>query len=155
MINSRSLDDLLPQVKMRMVEFLAHCELALAEEYPGKRIKVVPTCTLRDDEYQEKLYAQGRTAPGNIVTNAKPGSSVHEYACAMDFAVQVEGVLDWGHRPYYLTCGRIAKSLGLTWGGDWNGNGIQDSADWDLCHVQWTGGLTLADLKAGKDVPFA
>jgi hypothetical protein len=38
-----------------------------------------------------------------------PGSSVHEYACAMDFAVQVEGVLDWGHRPYYLTCGRIAK----------------------------------------------
>jgi peptidoglycan L-alanyl-D-glutamate endopeptidase CwlK len=153
-VNSRSLDDLLPQVKTRMIEFIAHAELELGKKYVGKKIKVVPTCTLRDREYQEKLYAQGRTAPGKIVTNARPGDSIHEYACAMDYVVQVEGVNDWGFLPYYHDCGRVAQSLGLVWGGDWNGDGVQEKNDWDLCHVQWTGGLTLADLKAGKEVPL-
>lgn len=33
--------------------------------------------TLRTNERQAQLYAQGRTAPGKIVTNAKPGQSKH------------------------------------------------------------------------------
>jgi peptidoglycan L-alanyl-D-glutamate endopeptidase CwlK len=40
-------------------------------------VTMLLTCTHRSNEEQAKLYAQGRTAPGRIVTNAKPGSSAH------------------------------------------------------------------------------
>ncbi len=40
-------------------------------------VTVLLTCTYRSDEEQARLYAQGRTAPGRIVTNAKPGKSKH------------------------------------------------------------------------------
>jgi len=43
-------------------------------------VTVLLTCTFRDVEEQAKLYAQGRTAPGKIVTNAKPGKSKHNVA---------------------------------------------------------------------------
>lgn len=152
MINSRRLDDLLPQVKVRMVNFLARSELVLEDAFPGHKFKVTPTCTLRDEEYQATLYAKGRTTGGPIVTNAKPGDSVHEYACAMDFVIEMDGKITW-EKKYYDVAGHIAMDEGLTWGGDWNANGVMEKADWDLCHVQWTGGLKLADLKQGMEVP--
>jgi peptidoglycan L-alanyl-D-glutamate endopeptidase CwlK len=154
MINSRALDDLLPQVKNRMVNFLARTELVLEEAFPGTKFKVWPTCTLRDGEYQAKIYAQGRTEPGAIVTNAKPGQSMHEYKCAMDFAIEMNGKITW-ERKYYDVAGQIAIDEGLTWGGDWNANGVMDKADWDCCHVQWTGGLSLQQLAQGMEVPVA
>lgn len=42
------------------------------------------TCGLRSIEEQDKLYAKGRTAPGNIVTNAKGQDSWHSYGLAVD-----------------------------------------------------------------------
>lgn len=36
---------------------------------------------------QAALYAQGRTAPGSIVTNSKAGQSYHNYGTAIDFAI--------------------------------------------------------------------
>jgi peptidoglycan LD-endopeptidase CwlK len=33
---------------------------------------------------QAELYAQGRTKPGNIVTNARPGHSLHNFGLAID-----------------------------------------------------------------------
>ncbi|MBN2118519.1 MAG: M15 family metallopeptidase [Anaerolineales bacterium] len=39
----------------------------------------------RSFERQEYLYSLGRTAPGKIVTNAKPGQSLHFYGLAADF----------------------------------------------------------------------
>lgn len=148
MINSRSLDDLHPLVKPRMVSFLARAAMALSEQLVGTW-SVIPTCTLRDDEYQAQLYAQGRTIPGNIVTNAKPGDSVHQFGMAMDFAIKHDGQITW-EKEFFQVCGHVAIEEGLTWGGDWNANGVMDKADWDLAHVQWTGGLTLAQLKAGE-----
>ena len=35
---------------------------------------------------QKALYDQGRTTPGKIVTNAKPGMSFHNFGLAVDFA---------------------------------------------------------------------
>ena len=43
--------------------------------------------TLRTYPEQQELYAQGRTKPGNVVTNAKPGYSYHNFGLALDFAV--------------------------------------------------------------------
>jgi peptidoglycan L-alanyl-D-glutamate endopeptidase CwlK len=42
---------------------------------------------LRTIDEQNALYAQGRTKPGNKVTNAKGGSSYHNYGLAVDFAL--------------------------------------------------------------------
>lgn len=150
MINSRSLEDLDPVVKPWMLSFIARAELRLQEKYPETRWKIVPTCTLRDGQYQQSLYDQGRTTPGSIVTNAKPGSSCHEFGCAMDFAIQKDGKIIYEPRELYELCGEVAIDEGLTWGGDWNANHVHDRPDWDLCHVQYTSGLTLAQLQAGS-----
>jgi len=40
-------------------------------------VTVLLICTYRDVGEQAMLYAQGRTTPGRIVTNAKPGKSKH------------------------------------------------------------------------------
>lgn len=44
------------------------------------------TCGLRTVAQQDLLYAQGRTAPGKIVTKARGGYSYHNYGIAIDFA---------------------------------------------------------------------
>lgn len=41
-------------------------------------------CGLRTFEEQARLFAQGRTTPGSIVTRARPGHSFHNYGLAVD-----------------------------------------------------------------------
>lgn len=53
------------------------------------------TSGLRDSAKQAALYAQGRTAPGPIVTNAPPGHSAHEHGLAIDVALQLPAGLSW------------------------------------------------------------
>jgi len=43
--------------------------------------------TLRTIDEQNALYAQGRTKPGKIVTNAKGGESFHNYGLAIDIVL--------------------------------------------------------------------
>lgn len=132
------------------VHFIAVAEMQLEKEL-GARVKVKVTSSYRDAEYQDTLYAQGRTAPGKIVTNARGGDSIHQYRCAFDIALDINGKITWD-RQYYKKLGQIGKKVGLVWGGDWDGDGIEDKNDWDLCHFQFTGGLTLAELQAGGNV---
>lgn len=44
----------------------------------------VATLGFRTAAQQAKLYFQGRTAPGKIVTDARPGWSLHNYGLAVD-----------------------------------------------------------------------
>ena len=88
---------------------------------------------LRTFEEQDALYQQGRTIPGNKVTNAHAGSSYHNYGLALDFAVlydkdkngtfeelswnrvkdgDVDGVPDWTE-----IAGAFIKH-GYNWGGN-------------------------------------
>lgn len=46
-----------------------------------------PYFGLRTFAQQAALYAQGRAAPGGIVTWAEPGESAHEYGCATDWTL--------------------------------------------------------------------
>lgn len=74
----------------------------------------------RSREEQDALYAQGRTKPGNIVTNA-PGSSyssMHQWGVAFDFYKNVPGH-EYDDITFFNRVGAIGKSLGLEWGGDW------------------------------------
>lgn len=46
---------------------------------------------LRSWSQQASLFAQGRTKPGRIVTNARPGSSWHNYGLAIDLGLFANG----------------------------------------------------------------
>lgn len=63
-----------------------------------------PYSGLRTPEKQDELYAQGRTAPGGIVTNAKGGESAHQYGCANDWTLW-----DAGGNPIWM------KKTDLRW----------------------------------------
>ena len=138
MINSRSLDELLPMVRTRVDKFLELCD--------EHGIDLLVTSTYRDNYSQEELYAQGRTRPGKVVTNAKPGESWHNYRCAIDVVPLVNGKPNWdGSDPIWETIGQLGEQAGLEWAGRWR-------TFKELAHFQYTGGLTLADLKAGKEI---
>ena len=134
MINSRSLDDLTPHVREKCAAFIAACA--------DDGIDVIITSTFRDLESQAALYAQGRTAPGHIVTNANAGQSFHNYRVAFDFCPIVNGKAQWDDTATFTKCGQIAKSVGLEWAGDW-------TTFKEMAHCQDTGGLTLAQLQQG------
>lgn len=139
MINSRNLADLHPVVQGLAKKFLA------AAKKEG--IDVLVTSTYRDGESQNALYAQGRTKAGRIVTNAKAGQSWHNYRLAFDVVPLVNGKAMWNDMRTFQRLGQIGKSVGLEWAGDW----VKFR---EMPHFQWTGGLTLAQLRAGK-VPKA
>jgi LysM repeat protein len=102
-------------------------------------IAVVITQGLRTWEEQDVLFAQGRTAPGKIVTNARGGQSWHNFGLAFDIVVlDSVGKADWDStHPSWLRAAAIGKSLGLEWGGDW-------PKFRDMPHFQKIGNLTLA-----------
>ena len=58
-------------------------------------ITIRVTQGLRSWNDQNRLYAQGRTTPGRIVTRAKGGESAHNFGYAVDFVVMTEGFPDW------------------------------------------------------------
>jgi peptidoglycan LD-endopeptidase CwlK len=53
--------------------------------------RFVATSGYRSFDEQEKLYAQGRTTEGRVVTNAKAGYSPHQWGIALDFAYDLDG----------------------------------------------------------------
>lgn len=134
MINSRSFNDLLPVVAAKADAFVNACRAA--------GVDVLITSTYRDSESQDALYALGRTKVGKRVTNAKGGQSMHNWKVAFDFVPMVHGKPMWDDLRAFKRCGAIAQSLGLEWGGNWKMV--------DMPHCQYTGGLTLAQLQAGK-----
>ena len=82
----------------------------------GIQIKVING--FRTYAEQDKLYAQGRTAPGEIVTNATGGFSNHNFAIAFDVGV-FEGSKYLPDSAKYKAVGVLGQELGLEWGGNW------------------------------------
>jgi peptidoglycan L-alanyl-D-glutamate endopeptidase CwlK len=136
MINSRSLDELHPKVKALAEQFKKECLAA--------GFDILIYSTYRDNEAQDVIYAQGRTAKGRIVTNARGGQSFHNYRVAFDWVPMLHGKPLWDNDVIYAKCGRIGESIGLEWAGRWSGK-IKETA-----HMQYTGGLSLADFQKGK-----
>lgn len=93
----------------------------LLEECNKQGLKIAIGETYRTVAEQDALYAQGRTKPGNKVTNA-PGStysSYHQWGTAFDI------YRNDGHGAYnesdnfFARVGDIGVSIGLEWGGNW------------------------------------
>lgn len=117
-MSSRKVEDLDPRFATLARTFL--------DALKADGMDVLVTCTLRSLDEQTALYAQGRTAPGRIVTNAKPGSSAHNYGLAMDCCPLVNGKLAYNtpegdsvDDPIWQRYGSIARTCGLEWAGDW------------------------------------
>ncbi len=125
----------------------------------GKGVRLRFAYTLRTNGEQDELYAKGRTKPGNKVTNAKGGQSIHNYGLAKDIVLLIDkdgngtfesaswdtlkdfdkdGVADWMEVVNYF------KSIGWEWGGDWK-------SFKDYPHLEKTFGHTWKTLKAKLD----
>jgi len=154
---SRKLEDLLPPARVRAERLIKECAVA--------GIDLLIYCTYRAAIEQTALYAQGRLPLGevnelrrktglvpiseeenkDIVTNAPAGSSLHEYRLAFDCVPLVGGKAAWSKKnPLWQKIGAIGISIDLEWAGNWKGS-FQEYP-----HFQYTGGLTLKEIKEGK-----
>lgn len=93
----------------------------------GITIKIISG--LRSYEEQDELYAQGRTAPGQIVTKARAGFSNHNFGIAFDIGI-FSGGKYLEESPLYKAVAAIGIDLGLEWGGSWKT--IQDQPHYQL-----------------------
>ncbi|HEY6026066.1 MAG TPA: M15 family metallopeptidase [Pseudolabrys sp.] len=92
-------------------------------ELEGIEIRVVQG--LRSWNEQDNLYAQGRTAPGKIVTNVKGGHSYHNFGLAVDCVPSTHTPdqpfdPDWNaSHPAWKRMSDVGISLGLVSGATW------------------------------------
>lgn len=100
-----------PWLKYKMTNLIRKCN--------EQGIGLIITEGFRTVDYQDSLYAQGRTKPGKKVTYAKGSDyqSQHQWGIAFDVAIN-----DSKHLydvNYLKKVATIAKTCGLAWGGDW------------------------------------
>ncbi len=137
MVNSRKIEDLQPVLQRGVTELIARGK--------SKGLDILVTQTLRDIEYQNQLYAQGRTQAGSIVTNAKGGESFHNYGLAFDICKNVKGH-EYDDPNFFKKAGKIWTEMGGMWGGNFE-------SFVDTPHFEFSAGLTIKDLQSGRKLP--
>jgi peptidoglycan LD-endopeptidase CwlK len=144
-MDSRRLEDLLPEVADKAVAIKGQCEAA------GFGLLIY--CTQRSLEDQAILFRKSHNKPTvnakvaqyrnagfdfladvlinvgpqrtmeSSVTNAGPGESWHNYGEAFDAVPQVNGQEMWDYDEaveVWETYGRLIHEAQMTWGGDWS-----------------------------------
>lgn len=91
----------------------------LIEAFAQRGIQIEVVQGLRTIAEQNSLYAQGRSKPGPVVTNARGGQSNHNYGLAVDLCPFVNGKPDFTTNATYVAIGAEAVKRGLEWGGNW------------------------------------
>lgn len=120
-----------PKIREKATEFINKAE--------KEGIKLRVTSGFRTYEEQDKLYAQGRTTSGSVVTNARAGHSNHNFATAFDVVPIENGSANYDSNQWQKI-GQIGKSFGFKWGGDWQGL-------IDMPHFEMNFGNTVAELR--------
>lgn len=148
--SSKNVATLHSKVQQVFKNWIAECQImAAAHGYEYKAISGNRTW----DE-QAKIYAQGRTSPGKIVTNAKPGYSNHNYGIAVDMGVFKDGKYLDGLKPaeaqaFHSKAAVVAEKYNIEWGGNWK-------SFKDYPHFEYKTGKTLSQLRQlvteGKDI---
>lgn len=141
--SDRRIAALHPEVRASAAQFINE-----VREQTGIQLRV--TQGMRTYEEQDALYQQGRTTPGDIVTNAPAGHSYHNFGLAFDVVeVRADGSINWD--TDWEAIGRVGESMGLEWGGNWNG--FQDrphfEMDFGLSTAQLRGRVADGDTGAG------
>lgn len=154
------IDGLHPDIRLAALNAMTECECELKG-----RAEVVLVYGFRSFALQADLYNKGRTVVnpdgrkpgkplGNIITNAKAGQSIHNYALAVDFCLLIDGKLyKWDNITDYDGDGvadwmevvRIFKKHGWEWGGDWK-------TFKDEPHFQFDFGYSWQQLQAKYNV---
>jgi peptidoglycan LD-endopeptidase CwlK len=137
-----SLSALDPYVRTLAQRFLTLCA------QNGLTITILSVFRSWDD--QDALYAQGRTAPGPIVTDAMGGDSYHNWGLAFDCAPLTDGKVDYSNTALFTRMGRLGEQVGLEWGGNWTTYKISLI---DMPHFQYTFGLSTQALLDGARPP--
>lgn len=126
------LDLIEPGFRLRVLDVIAAC-LERGYSYHATR---------GHDTYgaQMAIWAQGRTKPGKIVTNAKGGQSAHNFGIAIDFVLdkdqKTQGIQpDWSAKAFSVLIEEVEKA-GLHSGVQYN----------DRPHVSLPGYVTATDL---------
>lgn len=100
---------------------------------------------------QTAIYAQGRTKPGRVVTNAPAGSSNHNFGIAFDVGIFSGTKYFTGatklENDAYLNLRKLTKPavLDLDWGGDWRSSK-------DYPHYELHTGMTTKQVRASLEV---
>lgn len=94
---------------------------AVASNLASQGITIIVCQGLRTVEEQDALYAQGRTTPGKIVTNAKGGQSWHNFGLAVDCAPEnPDASIDWNaSHPQWKAMEAAGVKMGLVSGANW------------------------------------
>lgn len=110
----------------------------------GAGIAIKITSGFRSFEEQNKLYAQGRTTPGQIVTKAKGGESLHNYGVAYDVCPIVNGKFDWNAPgAIWEKIAKFGEDIGCEAGAHWK-------EFVDQPHFQILCGYKLSDFQNNK-----
>lgn len=140
-ISISRLELLHPKAKPLFKSFIEDCE-----NYFNITLRIVQG--LRTIQEQDEIYAQGRTKPGKIVSNAPGGTSFHNYGLAIDLVEIVNNQANWNFD--YSKLVPFANKYGLFWGG--NFKSIKDKP-----HFQKEFGYTYKQLldkyKKGDLIP--
>lgn len=108
-LSEARIEQLHPKVRAIFKTFIEE-----AEESLNVTLRIVQG--MRTIAEQNELYAQGRTKPGKKVTNAKGGTSYHNYGLAIDLVEIKNGQANWNFR--YNLLKPFAKKYNLVWGGE-------------------------------------
>ncbi len=139
---NNNIDALNPYVATLARRFLALCA------QNGLDVRIYSVFRSWDD--QDAYYAQGRTAPGPIVTDAMGGDSYHNWGLAFDAAPLTNGTVNWNDMAKFNQMGRLGEQVGLEWGGNWK---TVYSKLVDQPHFQYTFGLSTPQLLDGARPP--
>lgn len=132
-ISDQRIAALHPEVRAAAAQFVNRAAQEL-----GIQLRV--TQGMRTYAEQDALYAQGRTAPGEVVTNARGGQSYHNFGVAFDVVeVRPDGSVNWD--TDWAALGALGESMGLEWGGNW-------TSIVDRPHFQLDTGLSTSELRA-------
>ncbi len=131
-----------PGFRARVMEFMSDAAKA------GHPLKVLET--YRSQARQSTLYAQGRTAPGKVVTQLRT-VGVHGYGLAADLGLLQGSTIDWTGEHYAFfqaLCAKHKMISGIDWG---TPHARHTFHDWD--HVQGVPVFRQNALFAGQWYP--
>lgn len=107
----------------------------------------------RSSAEQNALYAQGRTKPYAVVTNAKGGQSNHNYGVAVDLCLYTsdgKNVIWESTTSRWKTVVSAMKAEGFDWGGDWKS--FKDYPHFELYDA--AGGEKAPSASSNKNVYY-
>ncbi len=143
----RHFDELHERLAGRVSQLLEACK------EKGLKFKLFEA--YRTPERQSHLFEQGRTRPGNIVSNAGVWRSMHNYGLAADLILDIPGINPWETRTVdgvdYMTFWKRMRVLA--------GKAGLKTLSWDLPHVEmpdtsWQA-LAKGELPAGGGAHWA